>query len=250
MNFYFAFSIFYFTFLHIANAKTLLVEVNDKARAEVNDKAHSGLGEDYMRHYAGPSHTATQPPPQSGDPKIVSCTASMEQENYPCVDAFDGKIDEDKGWAMYQYQQKIGTVTGSFFLETPSTVNQLTIFTGWIDGNHNLKKFELRVQVGDKWLPISVNEVSSFGWRITEKDEIFLPTQTRELKIKFTPVDQVTGLQITVIDSWPSNNVLIKEIVVHTTGERYNDCWGYIRYRKGEKQCCIPDIETICHVIE
>merc|ERR1719244_2017289 len=119
---------------------------------------------------------------------------------------------------MYQYRQKKGTVTGSFILKRPSTVNQLTILTGWVYGHHHLKKFKLRLQVDCKWFPVKVTEVSSPGWKITKQDEIFLPNKTGELKIKFNPVDQVTGVQITIIDSWPSDNVVFNEITVQNGG--------------------------------
>ena len=100
--------------------------------------------------------------------EFIGCTASQNQGNYWCNEAYDGIINnKDNGWSTYGQHTPAWAI---FELEKATPITSLTILNGqqfnqegW---GHSLMKFKVTFKVGETWIvpnDLAIEEDSSLG---------------------------------------------------------------------------------------
>ena len=80
--------------------------------------------------------------------KITGCSASIEQDHYPCSESIDGDyvlglVTEDNGWAF----QSVLPSNVEYTLDRPYHLTQIRILSGMGRMNHMVTNFLIEVSV-------------------------------------------------------------------------------------------------------
>ena len=145
--------------------------------------------------------------------EISGCSASNNQEDYNCKEAFDGITNGLlNGWA-YNAKSPAWVV---FDLKKKSPINSLALMNGRQRNDHRLINFKISMKMNDnQWINpngLSVREVSNAD--IGVGGTISLKSGLHVLNLDFKTIENVKSIKLDVTKTDASNNnVVLNEII-------------------------------------
>ena len=143
---------------------------------------------------------------------FVSCTASTNQGQLPCEEAFDGIVQgNSNGWG-YNAQSPAWAI---FQLSEETTITSLRLISGIDKNDHRLITFKISMNVNDKWVtPVDLKVIEDFKALIENDGTITLSTGIYVTSLSFNPISNVKSVRIDVTKTDASNNNLhLTEII-------------------------------------
>ena len=144
--------------------------------------------------------------------EFSGCSASVNQNNYNCLEAIDGITSViDNGWA-YNGGSSAWAI---FELTEKCSINTLVMMSGQERNNHRLIEFKVTLEVDGQWinltgLKVQEDPIAQIGGDGT----VTLASGIHDLQLEFNAVSNVQSirLDVTKTDS-PTNNVVLNEII-------------------------------------
>ena len=143
--------------------------------------------------------------------RIIGCTASKNQVDFFCNDAFDGITNQDtNGWAY----NAVYPAWAIFELAQNTSINSLTLISGYF-GNHRLITFKVTFLVEDKWvIPAGLGVKEASDAFVDSDGTITLKSGLPVLSLNFNLVSSVKSIKIDVTKTdAPNNNLVLREII-------------------------------------
>ena len=145
--------------------------------------------------------------------EFKGCTASQNEENYGCEEAYDGIINNsDNGWS---YNPPHSTAWVIFELENATPITSLAILSGQQFSADTLMIFKVTFKVGEEWIvPNDLAIEDDPTAQIANDGTITLDSPNKVLNLVFFPVRNVQAIRLDVTKTNSDNNdLVISEII-------------------------------------
>ena len=137
------------------------------------------------------------------------CSAS--DDNYPCIQAFDGVDDErENGW-MHMTKSPAWAI---FELSEPLTIESLILMNGLQWSYKKLIKFKISLKVDGEWIDLDGLAVKNDPEAQIDTDgTITIMLMQNVLVLNFNPVANIQSVKLDVIETESEGKLALNEII-------------------------------------